>query len=170
MDTIFLILRVTVALAAVLGLIWVIQRRLMRGRAMGRHSATVAVVGRQSLGQKASVAVVDVEGARLVLGVTERGITVLHTTEAPRLLEALDAPAVPDALDAPAAPLALAPHPADFAAALRSARGSGRRSAQAPASGRRAHAATPAAASPLAGSILSPATWRTAVAWIRRVA
>ena len=167
MDTIFLILRVTVALAAVLGLIWVIQRRLMRGRAPGRHSATVAVVGRQSLGQKASVAVVDVEGARLVLGVTERGITVLHTTEAPRLLEALDGP---DALDAPAAPLALAPHPADFAAALRSARGSGRRSAQAPASGRRAHAATPATASPLAGSILSPATWRTAVAWIRRVA
>ncbi|ANP72485.1 flagellar biosynthetic protein FliO [Cryobacterium arcticum] len=81
MDTVVVALRVVLSLAVVLGLLWVLQRRLSRGP--GKRTANVVtVVGRQGLGQKASVVVVDVDGRRFVLGVTEQSINVLHGGEA----------------------------------------------------------------------------------------
>ncbi|TFC02803.1 flagellar biosynthetic protein FliO [Cryobacterium adonitolivorans] len=81
MDTVVAALRVILSLAVVLGLLWVLQRRLSRG-AGSRTNNVVTVVGRQGLGQKASVVVVDVDGRRFVLGVTEQSISVLHDAEA----------------------------------------------------------------------------------------
>lgn len=83
MDTVFLALRVIVSLAAVLGVIWYIQRRVTKGRGFRRGSNPIAVVGRQGVGGKASVAVVEVDGKRFLLGVTEQAVTILHTSDAP---------------------------------------------------------------------------------------
>ena len=81
MDTVFLALRVIVSLAVVLGVLWYLQKKLSKrgiGRAAGK---AVTLIGRQALGPKASVAVVEIDGRRLVLGVTEHAVTVLHTSE-----------------------------------------------------------------------------------------
>lgn len=80
MDTVVVALRVILSLAVVLGLLWVLQRRLSRGAGACTNNV-VTVVGRQGVGQKASVVVVDVDGRRFVLGVTEQSISVLHDAE-----------------------------------------------------------------------------------------
>ncbi|MFH5880080.1 flagellar biosynthetic protein FliO [Arthrobacter sp. NA-172] len=87
MDSIILGLRVLVALGAVLGLIWFLQRRVLKGRGKGkgrrRANTTLAVVSRQTVGQKASVVVVDAGDKRFLLGVTEHAINVLHSGDVP---------------------------------------------------------------------------------------
>lgn len=85
MDTLILGLRVLVALGAVLGLMWFLQRRIGAAKGSGRRSAgrTLSVVSRQSVGQKASVVVIDAGDRRFLLGVTEHSINVLHTGEIP---------------------------------------------------------------------------------------
>jgi flagellar protein FliO/FliZ len=83
MDTLLIALRVALSLAAVVGLLWFLQRRVQKGTRRGARASLVTVVGRQGLGQKASVVVVDVEGRRFVLGVTEQSVTVLHDGETP---------------------------------------------------------------------------------------
>lgn len=83
METLVVALRVVLSLAVVLGLLWVMQRRLTRG-ARGSHTPNlVTVVGRQGVGQKASVVVVDIDGKRFVLGVTEQSVNVLHGGDVP---------------------------------------------------------------------------------------
>ena len=82
MDTLFLALRVLLSLAAVLGVIWFAQRRLSKG-VRTKAGKTINVVGRQGVGAKASVAVIDVDGKRFLLGVTEHAVTILHTSDAP---------------------------------------------------------------------------------------
>ena len=78
MDTSALVLglRVVLALAVVLGLLWWLARRAGGGRARAKVT-TVSVVGRQSLGRHSGVAVVEVEGRRLLLGVTDQGVSLL---------------------------------------------------------------------------------------------
>ena len=95
MDTLFVGLRVVLSLGVVLALLYVLQKRIVKGGRAGRQAAQVTVVARQGIGAKASVVVVDVEGERLVLGVTESSVTVLAASEAP----------------AAPAPLALVPGP-----------------------------------------------------------
>jgi len=82
-DTLLVALRVALSLAVVVGLLWVLQRRMQKGTRRGPKASLVSVVGRQGLGQKASVVVVDVEGRRFVLGVTEQSVTVLHDAATP---------------------------------------------------------------------------------------
>ncbi|MBE1514395.1 FliO/MopB family protein [Nesterenkonia halotolerans] len=82
MDGFFLILRVAVSLAAVLGLIWFINRR-WSGRATSASAHAVTMIGRQALGQKSSVAVVDIDDRRYVLGVAEQSVTLLESYPAP---------------------------------------------------------------------------------------
>jgi flagellar protein FliO/FliZ len=79
MDTFLVAVRVTLSLAVVLGLLWYVQRRVTRGTTAKRNANLVTVVGRQGIGQKASVVVVDIEGTRFVLGVTEQSVNVLHS-------------------------------------------------------------------------------------------
>lgn len=82
MDSFFLILRVAVSLAAVLGLIWFINRR-WSGRSSSATPHAVTMVGRQALGQKSSVAVVDIDDHRYVLGVAEQHVTLLERYPTP---------------------------------------------------------------------------------------
>ncbi|MET1088183.1 MAG: flagellar biosynthetic protein FliO [Arthrobacter sp.] len=81
MDMLILGLRVVLSLAVVLGLVWVIQRRFGSGTGSAGVNP-VAVVGRRGVGTKASVVVVETEGKRFVLGVTEAAITLIHSGEA----------------------------------------------------------------------------------------
>ncbi|NQW87873.1 MULTISPECIES: FliO/MopB family protein [unclassified Frigoribacterium] len=84
MDTVVVGLRVVLSLGVVLALLWVLQKRLVKGgRAGSRATSQVSVVARQGVGAKASVVVVDVEGERLVLGVTESSVTVLAAADRP---------------------------------------------------------------------------------------
>lgn len=83
MDALILGLRVVVALGAVLGLMWLLQRRLGKGTGRRRADRALTIVSRQSLGQKASVVVVDAAGQRFLLGVTEHAVNVLHTEDIP---------------------------------------------------------------------------------------
>jgi len=82
MDTVLMVLRVVVALAVVFGLLWWLQRRFVRGKAAATRK-TVRLVARQTLGKNASIAVVDIDDKRFVLGVSERSVNVLHEGEAP---------------------------------------------------------------------------------------
>ncbi|MBN9239757.1 MAG: flagellar biosynthetic protein FliO [Micrococcales bacterium 70-64] len=83
MDDVFLVLRVIVSLAAVLGVIWYIQRRVSRGSRVKQSKKAITVVGRQGVGARASVAVIDVDGKRFILGVTEHSVNILHTSDTP---------------------------------------------------------------------------------------
>lgn len=90
METLFLALRVLVALGAVLGLIWFVQRKLTRGakksaiasRFGGAAKRPIQVLGSHRLTAKASITVVEIDGVKLVLGVTEQGISVLEPAPA----------------------------------------------------------------------------------------
>ncbi|UAJ79429.1 flagellar biosynthetic protein FliO [Leifsonia sp. ZF2019] len=84
METVFIALRVLVVLAVIVLVLWYVQRRVTTGRGASRRTNAVNVVGRQGVGPKASVVVVDVDGHRFVLGVTERQISVLHTGDRPQ--------------------------------------------------------------------------------------
>ena len=153
MDTLFVALRVLVVLGVIVGLLWFVQRRVAKGRGLGgrsRRGNAVSVVGRQGVGPKASVVVVDVDGNRFVLGVTEREVSVLHAGARPQEADAEVTPLVPVrrtfAKDVPAADAAArvstdSRQDADFLTAQ------GRASVFDEA---------------LKGSILSPATWRQA--------
>jgi len=140
MDTLMLTLRVVLSLAAVLGVIWYAQRKISRGTRGGK-ARTISVVGRQSVGSKASVAVVDVDGKRFLLGVTEHAVTILHTADAP--LDSAEAFSL--ALDEETDVGSAATQPRNPAPAL----------------------VRPTAASPLAGSLLSADTWRRAFASLK---
>jgi flagellar protein FliO/FliZ len=94
MDSLILGLRVLVALGAVLGLMWFLQRKLGKGTGRRRADRALTVVSRQSVGQKASVVVVDAAGQRFLLGVTDHAVNVLHTGEIPPEVEEA---AVPEA-------------------------------------------------------------------------
>jgi flagellar protein FliO/FliZ len=90
-------LRVLLALACVIGLIWVLARRAGWGKGASRPAGpTVEVVGRQALGRHAGVAVVAVGNRRLLLGYGEQQITML--TE----LAPAPADVVEDGAEAPA--------------------------------------------------------------------
>jgi flagellar protein FliO/FliZ len=82
-DTLFVALRVIVSLAAVIGVLFLLQRRIAKGSTSSRATKLVNVVTRQGISQKASVVVLDVEGQRYLLGVTEHSVTVLNSADAP---------------------------------------------------------------------------------------
>lgn len=145
MDTLLIALRVALSLAVVLGLLWFLQRRLTRTGRAKRASELVSVVTRQGISPKASVVVVDVDGTRFLLGVTDQSVTVLHSAVAP--VEVVE----PIAVEADTA-----------AAFVRSMTDAGE-----PVPAIHAVPVAPRDAVPsrvLEGSILSPATWRQAVA------
>jgi flagellar biosynthetic protein FliO len=79
-DTVFLALRVVVALGAVFGALLLAHRWITKGRPGAQpRNRQISVVARQGLGAKAGVAVVDAGGRRYLLGVTEHAVTVLDT-------------------------------------------------------------------------------------------
>jgi flagellar protein FliO/FliZ len=79
-DTVFLALRVVVALGAVFGALLFAHRWITKGRPGAQpRNRQISVVARQGLGSKAGIAVVDAGGRRYLLGVTEHAVTVLDT-------------------------------------------------------------------------------------------
>ena len=169
MDTLFVALRVALSLAAVLGLLWALQRRLTRGSRGSRSQNLVTVVGRQGLGQKASVVVVDIDGRRFVLGVTEQSVNVLHGGDAAGA-SAAGASAAGDsaagdsvfARSLTAAADDSAANPADSESELAPPL------ILRPRHGASARAAARADHNRLGGSILSPATWQQTAAALRQ--
>jgi flagellar protein FliO/FliZ len=80
LDTVFLALRVVVALGAVFGALLFAHRWITKGRPGSQpRNKQISVVARQGLGAKAGIAVVDAGGRRYLLGVTEHAVTVLDT-------------------------------------------------------------------------------------------
>lgn len=111
MEDLLIALRAVVALGAVLGLLLFLSRRLQRSQTKGtsplsellprklvslassrpsRPAASarprpekITVVARSGLGGKAQLVVAEFGGIRYVLGVTEHGVNVVDTQEAP---------------------------------------------------------------------------------------
>jgi flagellar protein FliO/FliZ len=80
LDTVFLALRVVIALGAVFGALLFAHRWITKGRPGSQpRNKQISVVARQGLGAKAGIAVVDAGGRRYLLGVTEHAVTVLDT-------------------------------------------------------------------------------------------
>lgn len=166
MDTVFLALRVLLSLAVVLGAIWYAHRRLTRGgRLTPRAAKTVNVVAKQSVGGKASVVVMDVDGQRFLLGVTEQSVTVLNTSETPA--------------EQPRELTVVTPTPPARVSGVSATSPSGGAAFARVLSELQAEPtdhATPAPVaylpeprtSPLDGSILSPTTWKRAATALRR--
>jgi flagellar protein FliO/FliZ len=149
-SVIVVALRVAVSLGVVLALLWWLSRRAAGGRGRTRPS-TLSVVGRASVSRHASVTVVEVEGRRLLLGVTDQKVN---------LITELTTPAVDPAAERTEI------EPEDLAAIVDS------NPQTAPAADTSAHPSTPAARtpavpkqrSPLEGSVLDVTVWRQAVA------
>lgn len=166
-------LRVALSLLAVLALLW-LAARAMRRTTVGRGSGVVEVLARQQLSRSAAVAVVRVADRALVLGVADGQVSLVTETDLEAVRAALPAPRVTReaapvlgllpgggrAADGPAAD-----GPAVDGPAAHGAAGSGR----AVRAGRPAAVGTAAngRSTVLAGSALSPATWRTAVEVLR---
>ncbi|NHT18150.1 flagellar biosynthetic protein FliO [Cellulomonas sp. IC4_254] len=102
MDTLVLGLRVLLALACVIGLIWVLARRAGWGKGRRRPAGpAVEVVGRQALGRHAGVVVVAVGDRRMLLGYGEQSVTMLTELDAVAEEEPADADAAAEAAPAP---------------------------------------------------------------------
>lgn len=75
------LLRVTISLLLVIGLLlalaWVARRGGWLRTATGRDGLRILAL--QRLGARASLAIIEVEDARLVVGITTQQITLLHT-------------------------------------------------------------------------------------------
>ncbi|HZC72961.1 MAG TPA: flagellar biosynthetic protein FliO [Jatrophihabitans sp.] len=143
METVTLIGRLLVSLAVVLGLMWVIARRVKRPT-RGRTTGLVDVLGRRQLSRTASVAVVRVLDKALIIGVTDGQVSLIGETDLEAAEQAVEV-----------AP----PRPRQRKVDLSSKIGPDGRilTEQRPAVRRSA----------LSGSALSPGTWRQAVDSVR---
>ncbi len=176
MDVVVLALRVLLSLGVVLALLFVLHRKISKLNGNRAGAGLLDVVARQGIGAKASVVVLDAEGTRFYLGVTEHSVSVLHASTAPRALHAVPgSDGVPDAgrpvSGTPSGPAAETAE-ARFAASLRlaaAAPGPAPKADAYPTSRRAARAArSPRPAAPLQGSVLSPGTWKQAAAFLRQ--
>lgn len=149
-DSAVMALRVLVSLGVVLGLLWWLQRRLIRGRVSSGAEAPIRVISRQAISPKAAVVVLETGGQRFLLGVTEANVNVLHTSDAEPAPDAGFAASLQDAAAANGGSQA----GTDDGGLPR------RRDTRRTASG--------SGTSVLNGSILSPDTWRQSAAFIRR--
>ena len=146
-----LIGRVLVSLAAVLGVMWVVARRMRAGSKKG-PTRLIEVLGRQQVSRGASVAVVRVGEQALVVGVTDNQVSVLAETDlaaAQSMLAQNDAPARKPARSKHASP------------SVRFDKGVDRRVVRA------VEETAPARPGALSGSALSPATWKQTIESLR---
>ena len=166
MDTLVVAVRVFISLAVVLGLLWFLHRKLSVGVRTRGAGNPIKVSGRQNFGQKASVVVVDLDGQRFLLGVTDHSINVLHTGEIPPVAETEFARVLAAEAARPAVRNALPKGmigaggfgPASFGPAV--GRASSFRSSF--------FAPSILSGSAFSGSVLSPGTWKQAAAVLRR--
>ncbi|SHG27448.1 flagellar protein FliO/FliZ [Jatrophihabitans endophyticus] len=171
--------RLLVSLAVVLGVMWLIARRARKG-VRGRNARVIEVLDRASLSRGSSVAVVRVNDRAFVLGIAESQVSILGETDLAAAQAAHEeaAPARgrrragtdrPVATAAPAAaPTTAAPTAVRTAVrtAPRAVAPTARITVPAPAAPARAAEAT-RSTGPLAGSALSPQTWKQTIESLR---
>lgn len=145
MDTFWLVLRVVVSLAVVLGLIWALAR--VRKRVGPTGSDVVTVMSKIPVTKKGSVLLVKAGGETLLLGATDTQISLLASVELPQEEEEakeertpVDVQSLMEQIQPGHAPAAIAASPASI--------------------GRASNRSVSGNDGPLAGSILSPSTWR----------
>ena len=185
-NTVFLALRVIVALGAVFGALLFAHRWITKGRPGAPvRGKRIELVARQGLGAKAGVAIVDAGGRRYLLGVTEHAVTVLDTlaadptpTAAVALVSA--APIAPPSFERELQTVQLTTGAVPVLVHGRSDRRGGPvtealailPASEPPAPRRSLREAEQRRATtgggPLAGSVLSPATWRQTVDALKR--
>src|SRR5690242_19317609 len=91
MDSVALVGRLLISLAVVLGLMWLIARRMKRSGGHGKNGKLIELLSRQQLTRSSSVAVVRVLDQGLILGVTDGQVAVLGEIELDAIQEALAA-------------------------------------------------------------------------------
>jgi flagellar protein FliO/FliZ len=161
-----LTVRLVASLAVVVGLLLLLAR-VVGKRFEGRPGAAVQVLHRQSLSRSASIAVLSVGSRILVVGTTEQQVQLLTELDPEELeLDVHDAEVAQlTGLPAPAATTALIElDTAAAASTTEPVRRAGAHRAGVERGARRADRGRPAAQGSLAGSVLSPETWRQAVA------
>ena len=89
MDTLFTALRVAVSLALIIGLLWYVQRRSAKWT-RGKSRRPITVIGRQSLGGKSRIVIVEADGTHFVLGVTDSSVVVLKSRSTASFADALE--------------------------------------------------------------------------------
>ena len=146
MESLLLVLRVLLSLAAVFGLLFYLRKRLVQRLGAPRAGA-LSVIERHNVGPKSSVVLIEAEGKRYLLGVGEASVNMLDSYPAPQSGTASADPQSDSV---------------DFAALLHDAQAKPGEPALLSAnpdrrSGRRRAIERP---DPLAGSILSVQTWR----------
>ncbi|SDY81538.1 flagellar protein FliO/FliZ [Micromonospora pattaloongensis] len=87
-----LVLRITLSLLIVLGLMWGLAR-LARRPLSGRGGAALAVISRQQLTRGSSVALLRVVDRALVVGITDNQVTLLAETDLASVERHLQEPA-----------------------------------------------------------------------------
>jgi flagellar protein FliO/FliZ len=139
MNTVTTLGRLLISLAFVLIVMWLIARKVggKKGRLRGKSNRLIDVLGRQQLSRTASVAVVQVMDQALIVGITDGQVTVLGETDLAAAKKRI-AENQPVARPKPSPAARLTKAPLDAAAPK-----------------------------PLAGSALSPATWRQTVNALR---
>jgi flagellar protein FliO/FliZ len=96
MDTVAVVGRLLLSLAFVLGLMWLIAKKVKRGPGgRGRNGRLIDVLSRQQLSRTASVAVVRVMDQALIIGVTDGQISVLGDTDLAAAQASLETPDPP---------------------------------------------------------------------------
>jgi flagellar protein FliO/FliZ len=86
MDTLWLILRLVLSLALVLGLIWGLAR--IKKRVSPTNAGTIQVLSKIPVSRKGSLLVVEVGGKKLVIGATDSSISLISEIDiAPETLE-----------------------------------------------------------------------------------
>lgn len=145
MESLLLLLRVLLSLAAVFGLLFYLRKRLVQRLGAPRAGA-LSIIERHSVGSKSSVVLLEAGGKRYLLGVGEASVNMLDSYPA----EQADTVIADPPIDV-----------VDFAALLHDAQTQPRETAMPVSatrrSGRRRATEHP---DPLAGSILSVQTWR----------
>ncbi len=162
MESLLLVARVGLSLAAVLGLLWWLGRRMQTSTTLRRRRReALVVVGRQQLGGKSGVAVIEASGRRLVVGYGEHGVSLLHDGGDIPEEEAPEEPSARGDLDRELIELTGAsagePSHLDTEVMARASAPVHIRSTPARTADSQRHR------SPLDGSILAPSTWRKAV-------
>lgn len=190
MQTVELVGRLCLALAVVLGAIWLIAKKARGGaRAKVRSGKLIDVLGRQPLTRGSSVAVVRVGERALIVGVTDSNVRVLGEMELDEAANHLAADAAPRrSKSAPTAPAHFGetlghdvilgetdgtPNADDAFAGIDELRARRLTAAQAPAPAPDlippAEPLKAAAGGRLSGSALSPATWKQTIDALREM-
>ncbi len=163
MDTVVLVGRLLVSLAVVLGVLWLVARRMNR-RGGRRRQSPIEILGRQQLGRHSAIALVRVAEQTLVLGVTEGAVSLLTTAD----FEDVDGVPAADERASRVAPRRQADlRLAGSVAAHEDADASGSRTSGVGAGADPQRSGSPLSGSGLSGSALSPGTWRQTVDALR---